>query len=101
MFAGEVGCAISHKRCYQRFLTDEKYKNTEYLLILEDGVEIPKNFKKILNNINSWKEKLPDYKFIKWDKGNQVFFFSSSFELFLFILKIKNFLARFKFYIKL
>ena len=42
---GEIGCALSHKRCYQKFLNDPEYKNTKYLLILEDDVELDKNFK--------------------------------------------------------
>ncbi len=48
MTPGELGCALSHRYCYQKFLTDPKYKNTEYLLILEDDVILDKNFKKYL-----------------------------------------------------
>jgi len=47
---GEIGCALSHKRCYQKFLNDPEYKDTKYLLILEDDVELDKNFKTILEN---------------------------------------------------
>ncbi len=48
MTAGEIGCALSHKRCYQKFLNDPIYKNVKYLLILEDDIKLDKNFKNIL-----------------------------------------------------
>lgn len=48
MTLGEIGCALSHKRCYQKFLNDIEYKDTKYLLILEDDVELDKDFKNIL-----------------------------------------------------
>lgn len=46
---GEIGCALSHKRCYQKFLTDIEYKDTKYLLILEDDVILDRDFKNIIN----------------------------------------------------
>jgi len=59
---GEIGCALSHKRCYQKFLNDPEYKDTKYLLILEDDVTITKGFKNILE---SEIEKNENRK--KWD----------------------------------
>jgi GR25 family glycosyltransferase involved in LPS biosynthesis len=47
---GEIGCALSHKRCYQKFLFDKEYENTKYLLIIEDDVLLNRNFKTILES---------------------------------------------------
>ena len=62
MTLGEIGCTLSHKRCYQKFLNDPIYKDTKYLLILEDDVELDKNFKNILEN--EIKKNEENYK---WD----------------------------------
>ena len=46
---GEIGCALSHKRCYQKFLEINKNNpEIKYCLIFEDDVEINKYFKEIL-----------------------------------------------------
>jgi GR25 family glycosyltransferase involved in LPS biosynthesis len=39
---GELGCALSHKNCHERALS------YDYTLILEDDIELPKNFKEIV-----------------------------------------------------
>lgn len=40
---GEIGCALSHKKCH------EIARDYEYTLILEDDVALPKNFKEIVD----------------------------------------------------
>lgn len=46
---GEIGCALSHKRVYQKFLKDQKDNHSlKYCIVLEDDVLLPKNFKDIL-----------------------------------------------------
>lgn len=59
---GEIGCALSHKRCYERFLNAPQYKDAKYLLILEDDVELDKNFKNILE-----EEIRKNEENYKWD----------------------------------
>lgn len=59
---GEIGCALSHKRCYQKFLNNPEYKDVKYLLILEDDVELDKNFKNVLE-----KEIQKNEKKYKWN----------------------------------
>ncbi len=44
---GYVGCSLSHKRCYQKFLT-EWGDGVDYCLIFEDGVSLSKDFKEII-----------------------------------------------------
>ena len=44
LLPGEIGCAISHKRIYEKLLKEE----FKYGLILEDDVELPENFKQII-----------------------------------------------------
>lgn len=44
MTKGEIGCALSHKKCYQKFLASD----FPYCLILEDDVLLAKDFKNIL-----------------------------------------------------
>ena len=46
LIPGELGCALSHKKIYQKIL-DEKI---EYSLILEDDVGLPDDFRKIVQN---------------------------------------------------
>ncbi|MDI9355271.1 MAG: glycosyltransferase family 25 protein [Cyanobium sp. MAG06] len=54
---GEVGCALSHKRCYEKLIL-EKDKNIKYYLILEDDITINKDFKNILDELIYKNEKL-------------------------------------------
>lgn len=60
---GELGCAISHRMAYENFMNAKE----DYTLILEDDVELPDNFKKILNDEilkntnNSWDYLSFDY----------------------------------------
>ncbi len=79
---GELGCAKSHKMCYEKILankskinlsTNENKNSETYTLILEDDVELPFNFKEIIENQikvnnqkikrgqNSWEYLLFDY----------------------------------------
>ena len=64
---GEIGCALSHKRCYQKFLNDPEYKDTKYLLILEDDVELDKNFKTILENEIKKNEKNYKWNYLQFN----------------------------------
>lgn len=43
---GERGCALSHKKALEKMLTSP----SDYALIMEDDVSIPKNFKSILDH---------------------------------------------------
>lgn len=43
----EIACAISHKMALEYFI---KQQNTEYAVILEDDVLLPRNFKEIVEN---------------------------------------------------
>jgi len=69
---GELGCALSHKRCIQKFLAS----NFEYGLILEDDVLFTSDFKKIaeaeIQKNNEFKIKYKNYnweylQFDYWD----------------------------------
>ncbi|MBP9782767.1 MAG: glycosyltransferase family 25 protein [Candidatus Pacebacteria bacterium] len=55
----EKGCALSHRRILETITQ----KNIEYTLILEDDVEIPTNFKSIIEEliINNKKKKVWEY----------------------------------------
>ena len=43
----EKGCALSHRIVLEKFLAD---KNTDYALIMEDDIELPRNFKEIIEH---------------------------------------------------
>ena len=47
MSLGERGCALSHKHALERMLKD----NCDYALIMEDDVELPTHFKKVLDDV--------------------------------------------------
>lgn len=66
MTPGEIGCALSHKRIYQKFLNDPLYKDTKYLLILEDDAELPKNFKLILDTVCANNEKNKKFNMLQF-----------------------------------
>ncbi len=79
MTPGGLGCTLSHRYCYQKFLTDPKYKNTEYLLILEDDVILPENFPAVLNelcnqniNSNNWNYLQFNYQLWRYDRDGNV-----------------------------
>ncbi|HRH55586.1 MAG TPA: glycosyltransferase family 25 protein [Candidatus Paceibacterota bacterium] len=66
LLPGELGCAASHKRIYERILREE----LPYALILEDDVELPYNFKEIIQQQvaathPAWEYLLFDY----WQPG--------------------------------
>lgn len=69
---GEIGCALSHKRCYQKFLNDPEYKDTKYLLILEDDVELDKNFKTILENEIKKNEENYKWNYLQFNYPEQI-----------------------------
>ncbi|PIT93325.1 MAG: hypothetical protein COU06_00405 [Candidatus Harrisonbacteria bacterium CG10_big_fil_rev_8_21_14_0_10_38_8] len=58
---GDLGCALSHQQAYKKLLREE----LEYVLILEDDVELPSNFKdiieKVTKNNKNWEYLLFDY----------------------------------------
>lgn len=67
---GEIGCALSHKRCAEILIKEHTSHGTEYLLVCEDDIIISdKNFKKIIetqmlqNNAraNKWEYLQFDY----------------------------------------
>ena len=65
---GEIGCALSHKRCYQKFLNDPEYQDTKYLLILEDDVELNNNFKKILEEEIQKNEQKYKWNYLQFNQ---------------------------------
>lgn len=88
---GEIGCALSHKRCYQKFLNDQEYKDIKYLLILEDDVTISENFKNILEKeiLKNENEKKWDYlQFSRPDNSNIKEVSSRFFKLFYWNFKM-------------
>jgi len=63
---GEIGCAASHRRAYELMLKHD----AKYALILEDDVELPKDFsdiieREIARNTGTWEYLLFDY----WEPG--------------------------------
>lgn len=70
MTLGEIGCTLSHKRCYERFLNHPEYKYTKYLLILEDDVELDKNFKIILENEIKKNEEKYKWNYLQFNYPN-------------------------------
>lgn len=54
MTAGELGCALSHQRCYQAFLASD----ADWALILEDDAELPDDLMMLLDELtkraSSW-----------------------------------------------
>lgn len=65
---GEIGCALSHKRCYENFLNDREYENTKYLLILEDDITINKDFKNILEREIKKNEKEYKWNYLQFSR---------------------------------
>ena len=55
---GEIGCALSHKKCHELALNSKN----GYILIVEDDIELPKNFKQIVEF-----EIIRNSKKYKWD----------------------------------
>ena len=51
LFKGEIGCVLSHFKIYQKMIED----NIEVACILEDDIELQKDFKEFLNyeNLNT------------------------------------------------
>lgn len=63
---GELGCALSHKRAYQKFLETSE----EYALILEDDVTFTEDIRVILNveiNKNNKKKNGERWEFLQFD----------------------------------
>lgn len=52
---GMVGCAISHKNLWKRLVSDP---NADYYIIMEDDAIIDNDFKNIIQEIDSIKDKL-------------------------------------------
>lgn len=48
--AGEIGCTLSHQKCYQKMLDE----NLESILILEDDIEPYHDFEKIIEKLINW-----------------------------------------------
>lgn len=47
---GEIGCSLSHKKCWEKLLKDYEKIGTPYALVCEDDIEInTRNFKKIID----------------------------------------------------
>lgn len=80
---GELGCALSHKRIYQKM----KEENIAYAFICEDDVVLPKNMKTVIereieknnnNNNKQWEYLLFDYPmvglpfFMRWCKDSYI-----------------------------
>ncbi|MFH1454833.1 MAG: glycosyltransferase family 25 protein [bacterium] len=67
---GEIGCALSHRRILETMLKE----NFDYVLILEDDVELSPNFKKILDQeltkrdagITKWEYISFNYPSVGW-----------------------------------
>lgn len=82
LILGEAGCALSHAKVIKTIVTEK----IPYALVLEDDVEIPKNFKAVIeraiscNTSRQWEYLLFDYipvgiPFIKqwWKAARSVF----------------------------
>lgn len=65
--AGEFGCALSHNICYKNFLEKEEYKDTKYLLILEDDIILDKDFKNILEREIDKNENKPKWDYLQFN----------------------------------
>lgn len=69
MLLNEIGCALSHKKAYDDFLEKTSLnEKLEYALVLEDDVQLPNNFKEIIeqeieknNKSQKWEYLLFDY----------------------------------------
>lgn len=66
LIPGELGCAASHKRIYEQVLA----RGLPYALVLEDDVELPRDFAEIVEeevarNRGQWEYLLFDY----WEPG--------------------------------
>lgn len=88
---GEIGCALSHKRCYQKFLNDPKYKDTKYLLILEDDVTISPKLKNILQKVMYDNEKEYKWNYLQFsrpDNSSLCKVFKRFFNLFVWNFKM-------------
>jgi GR25 family glycosyltransferase involved in LPS biosynthesis len=68
MTLGEIGCAMSHKKVYKKFLDDvKKDNNLKYCIVLEDDVKLPFNLKNIIEN-EIVRNDVPNFAFGKiWD----------------------------------
>lgn len=91
---GEIGCALSHKRCYQKFLNDPEYNDTKYLLILEDDITFHKDFKKILEEEIKKNEENHKWNYLQFNypKNDNLFnlFISFSNKFYIQYIDIKN-----------
>lgn len=101
--SGEIGCALSHKRCYQKFLNDLEYKDVKYLLILEDDVELDKNFKNIIEKEIQKNEKKYKWNYLQFNYPKISFSlkdkYKTQFIFFKFSKGIKNKINRMPFLI--
>ena len=67
LLPGEIGCALSHKRCVEKIIYDEKYNNIKYLLIMEDDVLLDKNFKNILEEEIKRNEEKKRWNYLQFN----------------------------------
>jgi len=100
---GEIGCALSHKRCYQKFLNDPAYKDIKYLLILEDDVELDKNFKNIIEKEIKKNEEKYKWNYLQFNYPKIIFSLKEKYKTQFIIFKtskeIKNRIKRLPFLI--
>lgn len=58
---GEIGCALSHKKCHEIALKHD------YTLVLEDDVDLPANFKELVERSISINEKNNAWEYLQFD----------------------------------
>ena len=95
---GEVGCAASHKRCYQNIITN----NLLEALILEDDVLLPENFKDVLEKLILSNRDKRSWEYLSFDYLEPGFVYLKNwYKSLLFsydkLIKYKSFFSKIKF----
>lgn len=57
---GQMGCYLSHKKCYEEFINSDK----KYLLVLEDDIIFSENFNKQFESILKIVDTIPNFDFL-------------------------------------